>query len=79
MRLIDADIAKENCKLPTIYDLNDTPDFLDEQPTVDAFSVVRCKDCYKRNKSWCPCGDWTLPQDNDYCSYGEKRDMKING
>ena len=42
MRAIDADIAKANCKLPTIYDLNDTPLYLDEQP------AICCENC----KSW---------------------------
>lgn len=38
-------------------------------------SVVRCKDCYKRNTVHCPLGDWTLPHDDDFCNYGSDKDV----
>lgn len=47
--------------------------YIKTMPTVDAVSVVRCKDC----KYWNP---WHCSQFNDhthevdYCSYGERRD-----
>ena len=41
-------------------------------PAVDAVEVVRCKECYKRNKSWCPMRDNGM-RENDFCSYGERR------
>lgn len=32
-------------------------------------AVVRCKDCVHRNSHWC---EWAA--DDDYCSYGERRE-----
>ena len=53
MRLIDADkLRKDVIDLPNTYNgFSDTydkamiVDLVDEQPTVDAMEVVRCKDC----------------------------------
>lgn len=42
-------------------------------PTVDAVPVVRCKDCAHLYGTLCTvCG--LLPQPDDFCSYGERRD-----
>ena len=44
---------------------------------------VRCKDCKRRNTVLCPVESswedypWKNTEDNDYCSYGERR--KENG
>ncbi len=64
-------------------------DLLDKQPTADVVKVVRCKDCKhkvltKGNMVMCSknaqkmecVADWyglTATNDNNYCSYGEKR------
>lgn len=45
---------------------------IDNAPTVEAVVPVRCGECFRRNTAWCPLGDWTLPHDDDFCSYGEK-------
>ncbi len=52
-------------------------DLLDEQPTVDAVEVVRCKDC----NNACPgnhgpvCIIWGAGTEPDaFCSYGERKD-----
>ena len=45
MRLIDANEALNRAKQPSIFDLTDVPEFLDECPTIDAIPVIRCKDC----------------------------------
>ena len=59
---------------------------LEKAPTVDAVPVVRCKDCKwsKRDnlldKHWCKhflCESEV--RENDYCSYGERRDGDGNG
>ena len=48
-------------------------------PTADVVEVVRCKDCYLRNTEACPfcfwdCGELMgYTEDNDFCSYGERR------
>lgn len=43
-----------------------------------AVEVVRCKDCKHRDPEdkRCDCGCWHTPfttNDNDFCSYGERR------
>ena len=50
--------------------------------TVDAVPVVRCKDCvWFKGKHGCPLAESgyflhgeMLPLENDYCSYGERRE-----
>ena len=51
-RLIDADLLKKNCKITGEFDnhfvcvdLVTLGQVVDNQPTVDAVEVVRCKDC----------------------------------
>ena len=55
---------------------------INEQPTVDAVEVVRCKDCQYSGTDSCPTwyedrmtyrDCWHLDGDNDFCSYGERR------
>ena len=58
---------------------------IDKMPTVDAVEVVRCKDCkhYKFRKPYpsynatvktcCRCAN-TRVNDDDFCSYGERRE-----
>ena len=47
---------------------------IDEQPTVDAVEVVRCKDCVSYGGTgWC-CEHDTCMEENDFCSYGERRE-----
>lgn len=44
-------------------------------PAVDAVEVVRCSSCKYHNKAPCPMRlslNWT--EDNDFCSYGERRE-----
>lgn len=81
------EIGEAPCRACT---LDDTIDKLENAPTVDAEPVVRCKDCkwYKESKHselrpmrFCyrlknddgvPVGyNW---DDNDFCSYGERRE-----
>ena len=50
-----------------------------ENPT-DIAEVVRCKDCKHfghnlENDTYCRCvGGLTDPEENDFCSYGERKD-----
>ena len=45
---------------------------VDEQPTIDAVPVVRCKDCKHRFKdSWCEYAD---DDDNFYCARGKRKE-----
>ena len=44
--------------------------------TEDAVPVVRCKDCHWRNRNCCmhPTDGMNVTQDDDFCSYGERRE-----
>lgn len=83
MRAFDAD------KLLDILDVmivghksaSDVYDVVDRMPTVDAVEVVRCKDCkwYERRYPWngnsYECSYLEAPMDdNDFCSWGERRE-----
>lgn len=50
---------------------------IDQVPAADVAPVVRCKDCkYNRGSKKClnPDSFFAVPQDDDFCSYGERRD-----
>ena len=92
MRLIDADRAIEivhnrGIAHPNAYHLtNYATLILREAPTVDAVSVVRCKDCkyrFKNNghsRDGCPIIDANIwMDDDDFCSHGERKDGDGNG
>lgn len=56
-------------------------------PTVDAVEVVRCRDCKHRGTDYCifhingePADEELLRKlDNDFCSYGERKDDGSDG
>ena len=91
MRLIDANKLREDVlDLSNCYNgFSDTYDkamiltLIDEQPTVDAVEVVRCKDCkwWKTNYSWngnehkiCVMEAYEpLRKAEDFCSRGERK------
>lgn len=65
--------------------LNTIENLIKEHPTADVVPVVRCKDCkyYKpqtisvhwhSTKKYCCRGIAVKVNDNDYCSYGERKD-----
>lgn len=48
-----------------------------EEEAVDAVPVVRCKDCkYNRGSKKClnPDSFFAVPKDDDFCSYGERKE-----
>ena len=56
------------------------PKFIDEQPTVDAVEVVRCRDCkYSYCNKYCTNDQWKdglgtiCIEPDDFCSYAEPR------
>ena len=81
-RLIDADPFREwwleNGENEYVYDTNCFLESIDEQPTIDAIPVVRCKDCRRLVFSDCygECGMGYLGIVNpwDYCGHGERKD-----
>ena len=85
-RLIDADALMKQIESPyTEYPImihlrRAIKDFIDSAPTIDAVSVVRCRECIHFDGFNCnrfgepaecsnPCSD----DGNDFCSYGERR------
>lgn len=89
MRLIDVDEAIINFG----FEWDDIPPtreefvrFLKKQPTVDAVPVVRCRDCKYRGTDDCifhikgePADEELLLKlDNDFCSYGERKEGANN-
>lgn len=91
MRLIDADDAKRTYTkdmFDTEEDFERVNDVLNYAPTVDAVSVVRCKDCkYVRNLGFnfgglrhdsyfCVYNGPVSTGGDDFCSHGE---LQTNG
>lgn len=89
MRLIDADKLMETIKAhdyPLKDHLNSTDNGMftigiqqavDEQPTVDAVPVVRCKDCkhyepFREHYGFCKIGGM-LNGNGHFCAYGERK------
>lgn len=60
---------------------------VDEQPTIDAVPVVRCKDCEhfkidEDNVYYCrrdKIGSGIFMQKSDFCSYGKRKEGADNG
>lgn len=84
-RLIDAEklraeyLGMPNCYngFSDSYDKAMIVDMVDEQPTIDAVQIVRCKDCRWRtglemDTAWHPC-DEVAVNDMWFCAYGERR------
>lgn len=66
---------------PELLSKEDTMYCIDNMPAADVEEVVRCKDCIWRGREECAmfyrcdCGEQhTWETDNDFCSYGERRD-----
>lgn len=77
-RLIDANALREKCDAPHWCVWMSE---IDDEPTVDAVEVVRCKDCeyYESDECgnpyiWMSDGAHLYTQPQDFCSYGERRD-----
>ena len=88
MRLIDADKLKQNVLdwedcyngCSDTYDKARIIGEIEEQPTIDAELVIRCKDCKFNYANQIPSGDGCqlcveLPISKDFfCAYGERMD-----
>ena len=48
--------------------------WLEAQPTADVVPVVRCKDCTEWDEKEQECSHWYGFRENDFCSYGRKKD-----
>ena len=79
MRLIDVDAFLEKMKRTSRY--FDVKFDIDEMPTIDAVTVVRCKDCIRRyDTDECPMcflieGNYCeYTNENGYCDRGEPKE-----
>lgn len=58
----------------SMADLTSLQEVLEDTPTADVVEVVRCRDCkHYSGGRFCYYSENTV-LDNDYCSYGERRD-----
>lgn len=78
-RLIDAgrlhDCIMDNDIHSGIMSLKNVYEFIDEQPTVDAVPVVRCRDCEHWDDEWCVINEAYF-EDDDFCSYGKRKENR---
>ena len=76
-RYIDADDVANAIyhHFPSVRTMADARSVIEEVPTIEAVSVVRCKECkhYKQSESFCENGNglWQAG-DECFCSYGER-------
>ena len=77
-RLIDADAFLKDILTAGIgktiieYSESDIGYMIRKRPTIDAVSVVRCRDCKHRfEDSWC---EYVDDDDNFYCARGERKE-----
>lgn len=85
MRLIDAEALKTRINFSVTITGKDNAlevkrlmelynKAIDNAPTIDAVEVVRCKDCKHRDLFSCPLAENDFQKDEDYCSWGERRE-----
>ena len=84
MRLIDVDAFLEKMKRTSRY--FDVKFDIEEMPTIDAVTVVRCKDCIRRyDTDECPMcflieGEYCeYTNGNGFCDRGERKEGADNG
>jgi hypothetical protein len=87
-RLIDANSFAEHLErmtktaYPNLFPgLLEAIDYVKDFPTVDAVEVVRCKDCQWFNTLGCAIhivDDSDKPKENDFCSFGERKNRWLN-
>ena len=87
-RLIDGDALIADCNVYNSWDAQIVKAWVDDQPTVDAIPVIRCKDCkYMSNEIdqrdgsdvfICNFNRWRRMEgkrrDDFYCADGERKD-----
>lgn len=78
--------ALDALQAPEIFNINPRHiELIKNIPAADVAPVVRCKDCahatlYEDSEGlYCTniCGLFTRVMDDDYCSYGERKDKEI--
>ena len=75
MRLIDADELEEKAWRFGLGTREDVANLIRNAPTVDAVPVVRCKDCVYFWDGVCTAHtDAICTDENEFCSWGERRE-----
>lgn len=79
MRLIDADTLKEKWTIaspePYSTDTAEVLDNIEAAPTISAVPVVRCRECkYHKPIDYCTKHKQTGWFDDDFCSYGQRKE-----
>ena len=87
-RLIDANALIKEANTDGAYGYVDAKQIADA-PTIDAVEVVRCRDCKHWDAETWFCDnhstfdhhglDWNMFSEDDFCSYGERKDGDWNG
>lgn len=79
--MIKFDSLKGDTPRPRTIDIADVIKRVEDFPAEDVVEVTRCKDCKYNNTIACPTyidnpngDDMQILTDNNYCSYGERRD-----
>lgn len=54
--------------------ISEALDLAIEALSAEAVQLVRCKDCRHRDLFSCPLADNDFQKDDDYCSWGERRE-----
>ena len=79
MKLIDAYSAKEALEYTLVGDAASMAErVIDSQPTVDAVPVVRCRECTEFDETEHECSHWYGFRENDFCSYGKRKEGADN-
>lgn len=80
MRLIDADALLNRMQEDPLFYLVERygiSGVINAEPTVDAVSIIRCKDCRYRDEQSANCTrfrkDWYV-QGNSFCSWAERKE-----
>lgn len=73
-RLIDANALRDDTYILDSWDAKIVRAWLDDQPTVDAVEVVRCKDCQSFYNGYHCMRMQVRVRSDHFCSYGERRE-----
>lgn len=72
MYLADVQLSNRGWRDDVCELLDDVMYALEEESTIDAVEVVRCKDCKYWNNG--DCYRLELSRPDDFCSYGERKE-----
>lgn len=73
----NADDLEQNGGIPFAQGARAMAIVVEQMPPADVVPVVRCKDCkYNASTHKClnPDSFFLVPNDNDFCSYGERKE-----